>query len=598
MALLQNIPRLFCVLIIGMIAVQGRAQTLDTTSSDGLFQAARKAAFDNNDYPRAKAYLFKALEKSPDYADLRIFLGRIYTWTKNYDSARIAFRRVLSLQPDYEDAVIAYADMEYFADNYRRSLELTRNGLRNNPTSEPLMLREAKILNAMNRTEEADRALQKLLFLNPNHTEGLALANSFKESKQKKPDPVVVVPPKTVVTQTPTSGTSSDDLLIAARKAGFDNKDYDQAKKYLYQALRQNPNYADVKIFLGRIHTWTDNNDSARYYFSDVLRTNPSYQDASIAWIDLEYWNDNLDKAIALTDSSLVYHPSSEELLLRKGKILNAQRKYTEANTVIQKLIGINRNNTDARALAERIKELSTKNKIGLSYDYVYFDKQFADPWHLASFDYTRRTGIGSITGRINYANRFKESGVQYELESYPRISNTFYTYISAGYSDKVGVFPQWRGGFSLYINLPKSYEAEVGFRYLKFTGDPTWIYTGYLGKYYRSWLFGARTYITPSTFTKTVSASYTALARYYFGGADDYFGINAGYGLSPDDRFNSIQLDNPVKLTSYKAGLSFKKKISTFSVISIDGSWFNQEYLPNTKGNQYQFSLGWLHRF
>lgn len=273
-------------------------------------------------------------------------------------------------------------------------------------------------------------------------------------------------------------------------------------------------------------------------------------------------------------------------------------RKYAEANLIIQQVVKIDRNNSDARSLADRIKELSTKNKIGLSYDYVYFDKQFSDPWHLASFDYTRSTGIGSITGRINYANRFKEDGVQYELEAYPRISKTFYSYVSAGYSDKVGVFPQWRGGFSLYINLPKSYEADLGFRYLKFSGDPTWIYTGYLGKYYKSWLFGIRTYVTPSSFTKTVSASYTASARYYYGGADDLFGINVGYGISPDDRFNSIQLDSKIRLISYKAGLSFKKKVSKNNVITADATWFNQEYLPQTKGNQYQISVGWLHRF
>lgn len=43
-------------------------------------------------------------------------------------------------------------------------------------------------------------------------------------------------------------------------------------------------------------------------------------------------------------------------------------------------LLRINHNNTEARSLANRIKESSFKNKIGLSYDYVYFDKQFADP--------------------------------------------------------------------------------------------------------------------------------------------------------------------------------------------------------------------------
>jgi YaiO family outer membrane protein len=124
-------------------------------------------------------------------------------------------------------------------------------------------------------------------------------------------------------------------------------------------------------------------------------------------------------------------------------------------------------------------------------------------------FDYTRTTGIGSVTGRVNYANRFKNNGLQYELEAYPHISKTFYSYVSVGYSDSIGVFPHWRGGFSLYANLPKSFEGELGMRYLQFSGDPTFIYTAYLGKYYKSWLFSARTYVTPGTFTKTLSASY-----------------------------------------------------------------------------------------
>jgi YaiO family outer membrane protein len=392
--------------------------------------------------------------------------------------------------------------------------------------------------------------------------------------------------------------TSSDGLLQAARKMAFDHSDYNRAKNYLYRALQISPDYADIRIFLGRIHSWTKNYDSARYYFHSVLRKDPAYEDASAALTDVEYWSDHEETALQVCDDGLKYHPESATLLLKRAKILSGLRRYQEADLSVQKVLKSDRNNTEARALADRIKEYSAKNKIGLSYDYVYFDKQFSDAWHLASFDYTRTTGIGSVTGRINYANRFKENGVQYEVEAYPHISKTFYSYISAGYSDKIGVFPHWRGGFSLYANLPKSYEAELGFRYLQFTDNPTWIYTGYLGKYYKSWLFGVRTYITPSTYINTVSASYTVSARYYYGSADDVIGFNGGYGISPDDRFNAIQLDSKVKLVSYKAGLSFKKKISRLSVIAVDGTWFNQEYLPNTKGNQYQISLGWLQRF
>lgn len=568
----------------------------DTTSSDGLLVEARKAAFNNNDYPKAKAYLHKALKISPDYADVKIFLGSIYTWTKNYDSGRLYFRQVLVANPDYEDAIVAYTDLEYFSDNYERALELSRTGLKNNPGSEPLMFREARILNALKRTPEAERALQKLLMINGSNKDAQVLLKSIQEANTE------TAQSKTVITSAPnTSGSdsvSADGLLLLARKAAFEDKNYELAKSRLYRALAISPNYGDIKIFLGRIHTWAKEYDSARYYFLSVLKANAEYEDASVGLADLEYWNDDNNRALLVINEALAYHPQSQDLLIRKAKILNAMRRYAEAQSAVEQLLAINRNNSEARSLANRIKQSAAKNAIGLSYDYVSFDKQFSDPWHLVGFDYTRTTGIGSITGRINYANRFKSNGIQYELEAYPHISKTFYSYVSVGYSDSVGVFPHWRGGFSLYANLPKSFEGELGIRYLQFSGDPTFIYTAYLGKYYKSWLFSGRTYLTPGTFTKTISASYNISARYYYGGADDVIGATLGYGISPDDRSNSIQLDDKIRLISYKAGLSFKKKITKFSVISIDGSWYNQEYLPQTKGNQYQFSIGWLMRF
>ena len=123
---IKKILRFSLLFFLLKLIVVSWGQKTDTTTDDGLFQSARKAAFDRNDYSGAKAYLFKALRISPDYADIRIFLGRIYTWTKNYDSGRIAFRRVLAKNPDYEDALVAYADLEYYTENFERALEICR----------------------------------------------------------------------------------------------------------------------------------------------------------------------------------------------------------------------------------------------------------------------------------------------------------------------------------------------------------------------------------------------------------------------------------------------------------------------------------------
>ncbi len=395
--------------------------------------------------------------------------------------------------------------------------------------------------------------------------------------------------------------TSSDGLLQIARKAAFDEKNYSKAKVYLNRALTISPNYSDIRIFLGRIYSWTNHYDSAKYCFDYVIKNKPDYEDASLAYSDLEYWNDHYANGLIVCNNALQYHPQSEELLIRKTKILRALKNYKQADSTVQFILKLNRNNTEARSLADKIKEEAAKNKISLEYDYVYFDTQFPNPWHLVSIDYGRSTKIGTVIGRINYANRFAENGLQLEADAYPKISKTFYSYVNLGYSNNnQGVFPTWRGGFSLYANLPKSFEGELGFRYLQFTGTPTWIYTAYLGKYYKSWLVGARTYIIPSTYTNTLSVAYIGTARYYFSGnADDYIGGTLGYGISPDDRSVASQLGTlNNQLPTYKFGAFFKKKVSHMNVLAIDATWYNQEYLPSTIGNQFQIGISWQFRF
>jgi len=386
---------------------------------------------------------------------------------------------------------------------------------------------------------------------------------------------------------------SADRLFQMARKAAFEENNYTKAKEYCNKALEVSPGYTDVTIFLGRLYSWNKQYDSARINFQKALDQKADYTDASVAYADMEYWADNNKKALSIIDTALVYHPQSNDLLLRKAKILNALHEYKEAHKILNDILEEDKNNTGARVLAARLYNNAALNKVGISYDYVYFDKQFADPWHFVSLDYSHLTKIGSVIGRINYANRFGKNGVQYEVDAYPHISKTFYAYANIGYSDNVGVFPHWRAGFSLYANLPASFELEVGSRYLYFSG-PTNILTGYLGKYYKNYLLGVRTYITPGS--NSVSQSYKALARYYFGGADDFVGLTIGTGIFPDERALQQQINYTLK--TYGGSFEFRHVVKTFNIISFYTSLINQEYLPKTKGNQIQVGVRYQRRF
>jgi len=388
---------------------------------------------------------------------------------------------------------------------------------------------------------------------------------------------------------------SSDELFTLARSAAFDQKNYPLAIELSKKALSKSPGYADIRVFLGRLYTWSGQKDSARSSFEEVLRQQPDNEDAASAYTDLEYWNNNPAKALTICENGLKFHPRSKVLLLKKAKCLIELKKFHEANTVVDSLLKDDPKNTGARSLSGKIKDQASKNKLGISYDFVSFDKQFNDPWHLASLSYSRSTAMGSVIGHFNYANRFTTSAVQFEGDAYPRISKTFYSYINAGISNKNGVFPQYRAGFSLYANLPKSFEAEAGFRYLQFS-DATWIYTASLGKYFKNYWFNFRTYLTPGN--SNISQSYSFTTRYYFGGAEDYLSLGLKTGISPDDRSNNVQLGTVYKLKSNGISAGYNKAFKQLNIISITGSWIHQEYLQNTFGNQFNFGVGYQRRF
>lgn len=389
---------------------------------------------------------------------------------------------------------------------------------------------------------------------------------------------------------------TSDELFTQARAAAFKKKDYPEAIALSRLALTKSPDYPDIHVFLGRIYTWTHHLDSAREQFNYVLQRRPDNIDAISAFADLEYWNNNDTAALQYCEAGLKYHPDSPELLLKKARILNDMRHFRDAYAVADTLLRIDPKNETARALASSIKSNNSQNKVGISYDYVYFDPNYSSSaaWHLVSIDYSRQTKLGSVIGRINYANRFRTNGIQAEIDAYPHISNTFYSYLNIGYSGDLPVFPTYRAGFSLYANLPKSFEAEAGFRYLHFSND-TWIYTASAGKYYKSWWFNLRTYLTPGN--TGLSNSYTLSTRYYVGGADDYLAATIGTGISPDDRATSIQLSDK-KLLAKKASLEYRRTVHKLNIFYLSGTYINEEIKDGMHGNQVDIGIGYQRKF
>jgi YaiO family outer membrane protein len=185
-------------------------------------------------------------------------------------------------------------------------------------------------------------------------------------------------------------------------------------------------------------------------------------------------------------------------------------------------------------------RDTSHRTTMIADVEYVAFNGDF-DPWRLASVSLGRRTVFGAVIGRVNYANRFHTDGAQIEADAYPRFGDRVYGYLNVGYS-AAGIFPRWRSGAEVFVNLPGAFEASVGYRQLRYGGStPVTLYTGAVGKYAGNYWLSVRPYVHPEAAGTSTSA--TVVARRYFEDANAYLGARVGFGTIPNDRLDPTEL-------------------------------------------------------
>jgi YaiO family outer membrane protein len=228
-------------------------------------------------------------------------------------------------------------------------------------------------------------------------------------------------------------------------------------------------------------------------------------------------------------------------------------------------------------------------NTFSILYEHTHFDKQFSNDWKIASLEYKRHTGFGTLVGRVNYANRFAKSGWQAEVESYPVISKKFYAYAGVSYANDVPVFPKWRTGSTLYYTFVKSWEAEGGFRYLYFDRS-IWMGTASISKYAGAWLLNARFFF--SVRAPFENQSFFLKAQRYLKNEQDYVWLQVGSGVSPDEA-RSIQLNMAAKLVSKRINAGAKLSLNKSMQLMLSAGYARDEYRIKTFGSQYNGSAG-----
>jgi len=374
-----------------------------------------------------------------------------------------------------------------------------------------------------------------------------------------------------------------------ARNLAF-NGEREKAREICREILSEGFN-SDVALLMGRTYAWDGKYDSARVVLQDVLVRRPDNMEAYDALSDVEFWSDNSDKAVEYCDAALKLDPNSNTFSLKKAKILYSEEHYEEAVNVLEDFLKNNPGEPDFLLKLKEYRLEVLKNNIKLIYTYDFFDEEFnRDPWHLMAFSYGRKTKLGTVIARVNYAWRFGVNGAQYEMDAYPKLGENSYGYLNYGFSDN-SLFPKNRFGAEWYHNFPNAFEGSLGMRYLDFGSSGVDIYTATIGKYTGNYWLSFRTFITPDT--EGTSLSGFLSVRRYFSDSENYIGMRAGYGISPDDRRNLIGSEENLTLKTWSVRGEFNHLISKVWIINAAVMWSNEELTSGSYSGYYTFDLG-----
>ena len=216
-------------------------------------------------------------------------------------------------------------------------------------------------------------------------------------------------------------------------------------------------------------------------------------------------------------------------------------------------------------------------NKIQLEYEYEEYEADFPS-WHTAGLEGSHRFGWGSLIGRVTWADRFADSGTQYEVDAYPKLGEKRYAYLNLGLSGS-DVFPDLRWGVELYQGFSGGWEGSLGVRRLEFEDSNVLLWTGSATKYRGNWMFTLRPWYADKPQSSSLSGAFEV--RRYFETAEDWLKVTAGYGETPDD---DLTLAEVVRLDSARVRAEMQRRWGKEWLWKAALGLRNQEFRPGER--------------
>lgn len=300
------------------------------------------------------------------------------------------------------------------------------------------------------------------------------------------------------------------------------------------------------------------------------------------------------DSAAAYADKGLQLQAGHPGLLMKKAAAQEAMKDYSGAAATVAALQRLQPGNKELQHYRLLLQSKTYRNQAGIIHLQSIYDNGNR-PANVTALQYLRFHNRGSVGGRISYADRPGGSGVQLEAETYYTHNKKYYSYGMFGWSGSE-VFPRIRAGYSLFRNLGKDWEAELGARYLKTDSAANYAAVWSAGKLWNRYWANLRGYVI--TEDGNWYQAYTLTNRFYVGERKDFISFTLSLGNTPDDRARNYQFNNNASFLAGGAGLGFLKTFAYRTSLGLFGNWTYQRLTNKAHYNQYDIYLSLLHNF
>lgn len=392
------------------------------------------------------------------------------------------------------------------------------------------------------------------------------------------------------------SGVSAQintDSIFSSAIYSSRNQQYAQAVETAKKALQTDPKRGDIMVFIANVYSWQEKNDSALVYIHKAQEINYHQADFFESRTNILLRSHQYNALLQSCAEAEKYHYSSEDILKKRLIAYSELKSYNDGISLAE--LPENRIYMDSEPINSLYSNLLIKrntNVVSANYNLDFFDGGL--PQHLGSLGYSFRVGKQTLGLRANYANRFNRNDVQLETDFYLQLNHNQYMYFNYGYAFANSLFPRHRVGFEYYVPLKYKTEVSIGGRYMNYPTSQVLILTGHVEKYIgKGWLALRPFYVFT---TQSNRQSFSLIGNYRLFGKNEmtFWGLELGWGNSPDDRYSISQNGGFNQLTAYKIKIEKSLMLNRISDLRIGIGYSREEFIPNLFRNRYTVELGY----